>query len=218
MSLARRFPVLILLTLLLGLLPLAMQAQTATAQAPQAGVDYVLIKQPRPWQPLDGKIEVLEVFSYGCGHCAQLQPLLDAWKARQRSDVRVTYLPLASGPGDQLSRGFFALADSGQLERAHAATFRALHAEGSLPRRPQAADMASFYTRQGLDGAALAKAMASDAIGERMAAAYRHALELGVEGTPTLIINGRYRITGRSHADTLRIADALIAQLRAASR
>ena len=215
----RRFPAVFLLTLglLLGLLPLAASAQTATA-APREGVDYVLIENGTPWQPLGGKIEVVEVFSYLCGHCNDMQPLLDAWKARQRADVRVTYLPLASGPNDQFSRGYFAVLDGGKLARVHGATFRAVHAERSLPRNPSAEQMASFYRTQGLDGAALQRAMAADGVGERLAKAYRWALDNGVEGTPTLVINGRYRITGRSHQDTLRIADALIAQLRAARR
>ena len=208
-----------MLTLLCSLLlPIAVLAQPAANPAPRAGVDYVLVENGEPWQPLAGKIEVVEVFAYTCGHCAALQPLMDAWKARQRNDVRVTYLPLASGRNDQLSRGYFALLDGGRLDRAHAATFRAIHETGQLPRQPSAADMAAFYTSQGLDGAALQQAMATDAVLERMSAAYRWALDHGVEGTPTVVINGRYRITARSHQDTLRIADALIAQLRAARR
>lgn len=205
-------------TLLLGLLLPAAAAAQGAPQAPREGVDYVSIPNGQPWAPLNGKIEVVEVFSYGCGHCAQLQPLLDAWKARQRADVRVTYLPLASGRNDQLSRGYFAVLDAGKLARAHGATFRAVHESGSLPRNPSTEQMGAFYAGLGLDGAALQRNMAAEAIGERLANAYRFALDHGVEGTPTLIVNGRYRIAGRSHQDTLRIADALIARLRAEAR
>jgi len=35
-----------------------------------------------------------------------------------------------------------------------------------------------------------------------------------VGGTPTLVINGKYRVLGRSYEDMLRIADALIARER----
>lgn len=210
----RRIPSFALI-LLLCLLPLALAAQPAV---PRAGVDYMEIKDGRPWAPLAGKIEVVEVFAYTCGHCADFQPMLDAWKARQRDDVRVTYLPLASGPNDQLSRGYFALLDSGQLGRAHAATFRAIHAEGTLSRRPDAAEMGGFYQRLGLDAARLRQGMAAESVGERLAAAYRYALDHGVEGTPTILVNGRYLVTARTHEDRLRITDALIARLRAAGR
>lgn len=211
----RRFlPVLLVLCALL--LPLSALAQAAAPL--RAGLDYQVIEDGRPWQPLAGKIEVLEVFSYTCGHCAVLAPMLETWKARQRSDVRVSYIPLASGRNDMLSRGYFALADADKLGQAHLATFRAVHETGQLPRAPNADQLASFYSRQGLDGAALQRAMQSEAMSDRLAHAYRYALDHGVEGTPTLIINGRYRITGRNHQDTLRIADALIAQLRTPAR
>ena len=40
-------------------------------------------------------------------------------------------------------------------------------------------------------------------------------VDSGVEGTPTVIVDGKYRVLGKSYEDVLRITDALIAQERA---
>jgi thiol:disulfide interchange protein DsbA len=58
--------------------------------------------------------------------------------------------------------------------------------------------------------------MESAAVGARLEPAYQYAISSGVEGTPTVIVNGRYRVTGRTLDDILRITDHLIARERAA--
>lgn len=195
--------------LLLALLP----AQARSAPAVE-GRDYVLIENGAPYRPLDGKIEVVEVFAYWCDHCARFQPKIDAWKRKLPRDVRFTPLPLPSGREDALSRGFFATQAAGKLERVHAPLFVAIHQQQSVPRNPSIDELAAWYGQQGLDAKKLRAAMAAPGLGERLGEAYRFAQNSGVEGTPTLIINGRYRIIGSSLEEYLTHADAVIAQLR----
>jgi thiol:disulfide interchange protein DsbA len=38
----------------------------------------------------------------------------------------------------------------------------------------------------------------------------------GIEGTPTIVVDGKWRVRGRTLADILRITDALVARERAA--
>jgi len=204
---------LILLSCLLFALP-------ALAAAPPLveGTDYVLIDNGQPYAPLAGKIEVVEVFGYWCPHCAEFQPQLSAWKRTLPADVRFTYVPAVFTAGDNFARAYFAAEHYGILARTHDAMFPAIHVEGLLPLNASVPELAAYYATQGLDPAKAQAYMDSPEVEAKLEHARQFALHSGVEGTPTLIINGRYRITAATHADGLRIAGQLIDQLRAARR
>lgn len=190
----------------------------AQPSAPVAGLDYVEIADGQPWQPLDGRIEVVEVFSYGCVHCFHFQKHVDAWRAKGPRDVRFSYLPAAFSAGDNFARGFFVAQDQRIEARSHHALFSAVHETSLLPRSGASIDaIAAFYATQGARSQArFAAAMASPATDEKLNAARAFATRSGVEGTPTLIINGRYRVMGRRMEDILAVADQLIERERAA--
>lgn len=195
--------------LLALLLPL--MAGAAPPTAPVAGTDYVVIEGGTPYQPLDGKIEVVEVFAYWCHFCAQFQPKVDAWKRTLPANVRFTYLPLPYDANDALARAFFAAKSTGTLERTHDALFRAIHDEQTVPKNATIDEIAAFYARQGLDATRMKVAMQDPDMRVRLANARQFALRSGVPGTPTLIINGKYRVTGRSFEEMLQIASQLLA-------
>jgi len=196
---------------------LAASAAAAAAAGPALvpGTDYVEIANGQPYQPLDGKIEVVEVFAYWCGHCANFQPLVEAWKHKLPGDVRFTYVPLAGGPTDLLARAYFASEGSGQLDKTHNAIFNAIHLSRTLTQRPTAEEISTLVGKQGVDAESFADAMTSFAIGGQLNRAQQFAQRSGVDGTPTLVINGKYRVTGKTLEDYLRIANQLIAQERA---
>ena len=203
----------ILLSLLFALL-LPATASAATPAAPVEGIDYVVIDGGQPYRPLQGKVEVVEVFAYWCPHCADFQPKVDAWRRKLPASVRFTYVPLTTENGDALSRGYFATEALGAVERTHAALFRAMHDDGSMPMNPSDEELQGWLAGQGLSAAKLKAAWNSPATAAnlRHASAFEHALE--IEGTPTLVVNGRYRIIGGDQTAMLRTADALIAMLQ----
>jgi len=207
----------ILLALFLALLSPA-AAWAATPFVPSEGVDYVLIDDARPYRPLQGKIEVVEVFAYWCPHCAAFQPRVDAWRRSLPADVRFTFVPLTTASGDPQARAYFAAERMGAVERIHASLFHAMHDEGTMPRNPSDGELQAWLAGQGLSAAKLKSAWNSPAMANdlRHASDFEHAVD--IEGTPTLVINGRYRIIGSTQESMLRIADALIASLRAGRR
>jgi protein dithiol oxidoreductase (disulfide-forming) len=207
-----------LLACLLACLLVAWPALAADAPAPVEGSDYVLIDDPQPYAPTAGRIEVVEVFGYWCPHCAEFQPQLSAWTRKLPADVRFTYVPAVFEPGDSFARAFFAAEHFGVLQKTHDAMFQAIHVDGVLPKNASVAELAAYYGQQGLDPAKVQAYMLSPAVDAKLEHARQFALHGGVEGTPTLIVDGRYRITARTHADGLRIASQLIDQLRAARR
>ena len=199
--------------LLACLLP---QLAGAAQPAPVAGVDYIEIEGGTPWRPLAGKVEVVEVFAYWCHHCADFQPKIDAWKKTLPASVRFNYVPLPSGPDDPFARAYFATESMGALGKTHNATFRAVHAQSTLPKNATADEIAAFYARLGVDGKKYASATQGLPVADQVRKAREFALRSGVEGTPTLVVNGRYRVRGRTLDDNLRIASHLVAMERAA--
>jgi len=208
-----------LLAGLLAGLPLLAACAQDPAFVPVEGEDYVVIADGRPWQPAPGTIEVVEVFSYRCHVCDAFQPMIDAWKKTLPKDVRLRYVPAAFDPNDSYARAFFAAATLGALPRTHHATFRAIHHQQSLPPNGASPDeIATLYATLDVDPASLKKAMQSPATDTTMAAAREFAVRSGVDGTPTMIVNGVYRVQANSLQDILRITGALIVKERAASR
>ena len=203
----------VLFALVIALLPVLAWSAPAVE-----GRDYALIEDGAPYQPLAGRIEVAEVFAYWCDHCARFQPMVEAWQRKLPKDVRLSYVPLPSGRDDAFARGFFATQAAGGLAKVHAPLFVAVHDEQLVPRNPSIDELSAWYGQRGLDAAKLRAAMASPALADRLAEARRFAVRSGVVGTPTLIVNGRYRILGRSLEELLRNADAVIAQLRTPAR
>ena len=187
------------------------------ADTPQAGVDYVEIAGGQPWAARAGRIEVAEVFGYTCPHCARFEPMLREWKARQPRDVDLVPVPAAfGGSWDTWARAYFAAAELDLLSRTHDAVFAAIHGSGELPRNPSAQELARFYARYGVSEDRFREALAEPSVDERIGRARAFARDSGLEGTPTLIVAGRYRVVGRTLEDSLRIADWLVARERQA--
>ena len=201
--------------LLLVLLPVAAIAATPQA-APVEGTDYEVIEGGIPFAPLKGKVEVVEVFGYTCPHCAHFQPAVSAWAKKNAKTVN--FIPMAApfgGSWQPYAQAYYAAQALGVVAQTHDAMFRALHTDGTLPlRNATPGEIAPFYARYGVDPAKFMATFEGADVAARVAKAEQFIRRSGVEGTPTLVINGRYRVIGHDFDDVLRIADQLIARER----
>jgi thiol:disulfide interchange protein DsbA len=220
------------LSLLLFALPAAAQtgpmseaaidkAVDAVLNAPRSateGIDYEVIGDAAPYEPVAGRIEVVEVFGYTCPHCAHFEPAVEAWKDRLPKDVKFTPVPAPfGGYWTPYARAYFAAKALGILDRSHEAVFRALHEEGTLPRNPTDDELAAFYVRFGVQPTHFIATLNGAAVDAQMEKAEAFVRRTGVEGTPTLIVAGKYRVTA-GPKDALRVVDQLVARERAAAR
>jgi len=191
-----------------------------TGPEPVAGTDYLLIENGQPFQPAAGKIEVAEIFGYVCPACAAFQPLIGPWKAGLPSDVNFVYVPaMFGGTWDNYARAFYAAQSMGLQEKTHEALYSAIHAEQTLKGergRDSVEDIAAFYGKHGADAKQFASTMSSFAVNAKTNAAKQFAQRSQITGTPSVIVNGKYLVKGKSFPDMLRIADHLIARERAA--
>ena len=192
----------------------------AGSPPPVAGVDYVAIPNGQPFDPANGQVEVVEVFGYVCPACNMLQPLVRAWKASMPANVRFTYVPAQfGGVWDRYARAYYASEALGLVPRTHDLMYNAIHLEQTLKGErgeDSVQDIAAFYARFGADPQQFASTMSSFAIDGKMRKAKQFMSRVGIEGTPTLVIDGKYRVKGKTREDELRIANQLIAQELAA--
>ena len=187
--------------------------------APVAGTDYLEIEGGQPWAPIAGTVEVAEMFNYICPACYSFDPTLRNWKSKQPADVRLVYVPAQFRPDFvPYAKAFYAAESLGIEERSHAAVYEAIHVKRSIPAegdKPDEAKVAAFYAAYGVSAAQFLETMKSFAVAGKVNKANQFALRSKVEGTPSLIVNGRYLVKGRSWDDMLRITDHLVAMERA---
>jgi thiol:disulfide interchange protein DsbA len=205
-----------LFALLLSLLPLAVLAQPMLPGTPREGVDYVTLPAPLPtFAP--GKIEIAEVFSYGCVHCAEFQPIVNAWKKGMAKDVRWEYVPAVfGGHWDRFARAYFAAQILGVQEKTHDAVFNGIFKESRV-KAASAEELADLYAHLGVDRAKFLATMASEPVTARLAKARDFAQRSGIDSTPTLIVNGKYRVLGRKETGwegMLKTAEFLVQRER----
>lgn len=200
------------------------------------GVHYFRIRSPQPI-PTSGKIEVLDVFSYACPACNAFEPTLDRLEAALPSYVRMAFLPAGFNSAEDwpvFQRAYLTAQLLGVAERSHDAMYDAVWGKGSLSiadratgrllsqsRQPTIADVARFYARYGLKEQSFLRTARSPAVDSLIAHSDVRLLEYGVDSTPTLIVDGKYRLTPVSaggYSRTIDLVLYLVARERSAQK
>ncbi len=198
------FSWLILMTSLLG--------NGAHAEA-QLGKEYTLLASAQPSSKQ--KIEVLEFFFYQCGHCFHLHPLLAQWEKTKARDVEINYVPTIFQAGaEPAATAFYALESMGQIKQVDDALYQAIHVKqlGLF----DLDSISAVVTKNGVDKAKFAAAYNSFSVQSKVTQAKQMIRTYNIQGTPTLIVDGRFVITGLQPADTIRVLDEVINQVRKA--
>ena len=195
---------------LMGLLLLALGWQARAAEAWQEGKHYFLVQPVQRTSVAPGKVEVTEVFSYGCPACNKFQPIAEDLKKRLPPNAVLTYLPASFMPAEQwpmFQRAYLTAQAMGIADRTHVAMFNAIWAGGELqiadPKTnrlkqppPTIEDAAKFYARvagvKAEDFLATAKSFSTE-LNIKRADDWIKAAR--VDQTPTIVVNGKYRIT-----------------------
>lgn len=189
------------------------------ARAPRLGTDYEPLAEPMPTIG-QGGIEVAEVFSYMCIHCANLQPQLNTWKPNQPADVRFEYVPgVFGGVSDNFARAYYAAEAMNLVDKTHDDLFKAVLIERKFT-TASPEEIADWYAAYGADREVFLSTMQSFAVTAKLNRARQFALRGGVDATPMIIVNGKYRAmaTGdRGMQGLLDTVDWLVAHERAGS-
>jgi thiol:disulfide interchange protein DsbA len=190
---------------------------TAQAAEPiEAGKQYVELKSAVPVSE-PGKIEVVEMFWYGCPHCYAFEPVINPWVEKLPADVHFVRIPaLFGGPWDAHGQLFITLDTMGVEHKVHTAVFDAIQKGGKRLTDPN--DMAEFVATLGVDKTKFLETFNSFAVKGKIAQYKELAKKYEITGVPTMIVNGKYRFdlgTAGGPEQALQVADQLIAKERA---
>ncbi|MBL0163757.1 MAG: thiol:disulfide interchange protein DsbA/DsbL [Xanthomonadales bacterium] len=197
----------------------AQEQKEAAANAPvvaEAGKTYFPIEPAEPTASGD-KVEVLEVFSYACIHCAHFQPYADEIKSKLPDYAEFSYMPaIFNEQWEAFARAFYTAQSLGLLAKTHQALFDAVHRDHRPIRSFD--DIVAFYGEQGADVGKFKQVAASFEIESKLARSRSMVPKYGVDGTPTIIIDGKYRITAGSaggYPQLVALVDTLVKKAHA---
>jgi thiol:disulfide interchange protein DsbA len=219
------------LGLTVGAVGLLLGAPLTHAQEWTEGKHYFEIKPAqRPPDAPAGVVEVTEVFSYACIHCNRVTPLMDKIKKSLPSNARLGYLPASFNSAESwpmFQRVYYTAAALGLLPKMHDAVYSAVwssnelavvDADGRRLKSPQPTleDAAKvFAKRAGIKPEqflATAKSFAVEANCRRADQLVKH---YRVDGTPSLVVNGHYRVnmqSVKSESDLIALLNWLVAK------
>ena len=175
-------------TTLLSVL-LLISGYTAYADQPEQ-TDYETINPPLATHS-GNKIEVMEIFWYGCPHCYAFEPYLQKWLKTKPDNVEFRLMPgILNRAWVAHARAFYTAEKLGVLDKIHHQLFDAIHKD-----RRNIFDedsIKAFFVEQGVNGDEFSKVYDSKAIDEKLIQAIHVQRDAKVGGVPSLIVDGKY--------------------------
>ncbi len=181
------------------------------------GEHYVVLDKPVATRD-SSKVEVVEMFSYGCPHCYEFEPLVKGWSKQQGSDVDFWFFPAVwNEPMKLYARAFYTAQELNVLEKIHMPLFTAIVVENKSIR--DEIDLAAFFENYGVEKKVFKETFNSAKIIGLASEAEGRVRNYKPVGVPEIVVNGKYRI-GRMHAggmaEMLAVAEFLIDKERTA--
>ena len=171
-------------------------------------------KNIRPVQPtkVEGKIEVLEIFWYGCPHCYSFEPYVKKWLEEKPDDVEFRRMPaIFNKSWIPHAKAYFTAIKLGVLEKIHGPLFKALHKDKKKIFDEK--QLGKFFTNQGVNGDDFTRIFNSNEVETQVKESFVMGQRYGITGVPAVIINGKF-LTSGSHAgtydDVLKVINKLV--------
>jgi len=195
------------------LLSAPLHAQSGSSVQYQEGLHYFLIEDASPAP--DGTAELVEVFRYMWSRCSTFDPSINSWAQRNAEKARFRRIPVVFGrkAWEIYARAYVTSQMMGLGDDAHTAMMDKLWKEKAVMRTME--DLAGFYSDFGVESKVFIATSKSFAVDARMRKEQRLIQTYGIRGTPSLVLNGKYRIAGNAAVPSfevmLDVVDYLIA-------
>jgi len=185
--------ILMALTILL-ILSGTLQAQTGNDAKYQEGLHYFVIDGAPPFT--GDTQQLVEVFSYLCTHCNTFEPYVESWKGRMPPGVEFSRSAAVFGreSWELYARGYVTAQMMGVSDEAHSALMDRIWKEKNIMRNMD--ELATFYSQFGLDKDKFLSTARSFAVDGKLRKDQALIQAWGIRGTPSLVLNGKYRIAG----------------------
>ncbi|MFO1389690.1 thiol:disulfide interchange protein DsbA/DsbL [Cellvibrio sp.] len=177
------------------------------------GKDYVVLSERvTPADP--SKIEVAEVFSYLCSHCYHFEPLLTAWAKKQPADVQLVQTHASFNQNWPIyQRAYYTILALGVKDKVQDAVFNSVFVGQKQMLTAEAwADFLSLY---GVDKQKTLSTYNSFGVNSQIKQADARVRDFKVSATPTVVVDGRFKVAVSKHEDMLRVTQSLVDKVRA---
>lgn len=168
-------------------------ASTAPTSAKfKEGTHYQKIVPAQPTGVAPGKVEVAEVFWYGCGHCFSLDPAIESWRAKSKpAYVEFVRVPAMWNDGTRMhARVFYTAELLGKLDELHTLIFREMHVGGNQLNTVD--KISAFFQEHGVSKDEFTKAFSSFSVESKLQRADFLNRRYRIQSVPTVIVNGKY--------------------------
>jgi len=186
-------------------------------QAYVEGEHYVVLDKPVATRD-SSKVEVIEMFSYGCPHCYEFEPLVKGWGNDQADDVDFWYFPAVwNRPMKLYARAFYTAQELGVSDKVHMPLFTAIVIENKNIR--DEVDLANFFSKYGVDKKVFSETFNSSKVNELANKAEERVRSYKPVGVPEIVVNGKYRVDrmrAGGMAEKLAVTEYLVNKERAA--
>jgi thiol:disulfide interchange protein DsbA len=191
-------------------------ALSSTAYANvQAGREFEALHQPQRTEVPANQTEVIEFFSFACPHCYEFNRQLLSWAGKLPANVSFRQVPVGfEKPGWMpLARAAHAMQATGDFARLETPLFEAIHKE----RQPlfDEKSITAWMVKHGVDGAKFTAAYNSFGVTTRMAQNDRMVVSYEIGSVPSLVVDGRYTVLGRTFDELLMNTSGVIEKAKA---
>ena len=188
---------------------------TACAEAYTQGQDYVELSNPQPTSSGD-RIEVVELFWYGCPHCYHLDPFLEEWTENKPDDVEFVRMPAVLGKRwGLLAKAYYTAELLGVIDKIHLALFKAIHEDKN--KINDEAALRDFFVGQGVSAEDFNNTFNSFAVNVKVNNAKQMTRRYALTGVPTIIVNGKYSTSpgmARGNKGVIKVINYLVGKER----
>jgi thiol:disulfide interchange protein DsbA len=164
----------------------------AFAESPVMGSEFDAVAQNISTDN-PAKIEVMEIFWYGCSHCYQMEAPLHMWVKKLPSDVYFKRMPGLPNPSwAPMAKAFYAMETLGVSEKLHTKLFDAIHKTKTLNPTDEKAAIDWMTAQSGMDKIKVEQAFKSFTMNTSLNRAAQIFKATGATGVPSLVIDGKF--------------------------
>ena len=154
------------------------------------------------------KVEVVEVFWFGCNHCYALESYIQPWKRNLPNDVdfwksHITW----NAQAETHARLFYSAKALGIEEKAVPAAFTSIWREGR--NLLGNSEVEYFFKGFGVEKERYLSVSNSFGVNNAVKQADNRMRQWAVTGVPTLIVNGKYKVSGTREIGTSKLLDVV---------
>jgi protein dithiol oxidoreductase (disulfide-forming) len=162
----------------------------------KAGTNYTPLVPAQPTNVGPGKVEVVEVFWYGCPHCSSLEPFIQSWVKNKPDYVELVRVPVMWGPVHRAHAKLFYMLRALNRADLDQKVFDTIHKEGNMlvsnDEQVSRKMQLDFLRANGVSADDFNKAWDSFTVSTGLQRAEQLTERYKVQGVPVIVVNGKY--------------------------